>query len=370
MTQALAVPEEVYIERQDSFGHVRRVLFQQWKEMVAPLKDGRPVPLTDAQALAFYIQCETLGAVPEIGDMQLALMKGRLTPVVREQLRLRFLKRKYPQAVERYGLIGPDGKPKAWNAVIHKDDLLWHEFLNAPGGQVVGRVEMVRREWQRTSEGGQGAWDQMPNHMFLVRARCHNAMRVAPLEPIRGTFADRVVGQLPEPEALGELAEEFEVGDAEALSPAIADQADEEAAPAGAEEQPAAKAEPQEPPADASSAPDATPASPWADEETPAPPTGQTPQTVEQQAAGAAGALTPEEVKDNIGREFDEQFGQLTVIKGTKGLTAKALEINRKKIAFVTEVLGQPITMKVLSEADVDVQRKVLVALWLRKPAE
>ena len=172
-TTDLAKRAEPYIIRQDALGNTREVMFSEFKLACCPPNTS------DATALAFMGACAALGAIPEVKDLELAEMKGRPVIIIREQFYIKNLKRHYPHSVERYGLIGGDGKPKAMNAPIHADDLMWHEIYLAPGSNILlGRAECVRREWDK----GGDAWEKMRNHMLLLRARTVNAKRVAPVE--------------------------------------------------------------------------------------------------------------------------------------------------------------------------------------------
>lgn len=173
MTTELRKQTEPYIIRRDALGNTREVMFSEFKKACCSPNTSDPT------ALAFMGACAALGAIPEVKDLELAEIKGRPIIIIREQFYIKNLKRHYPHAVEKYGLVGGDGKPKAMNAPIHADDLMWHEIYLAPGSNILlGRAECVRREWDK----GGDAWEKMRNHMLLLRARTVNAKRVAPVE--------------------------------------------------------------------------------------------------------------------------------------------------------------------------------------------
>jgi len=118
----------------------------------------------------------------------------------------------------------------------------------------------------------------------------------------------------------------------------------EEAAPAGAEEQPATQTEPQEPPADASPAPDTTPANPFAEEEQPQ---QQAPPDKQAQAEGFVGTLTDDEVKTNLADYMRDRFGEDTAagfiwvseVLGREVKTFRGLVVTDRRVLMVAHLL-------------------------------
>jgi hypothetical protein len=238
---ALAERNEPFIMRQDSLGNQRKVWLSEFK------KSCCPADTADSTAVAYMRACAALGAIPEVGDIQLAMMRGKPVLIIREQMYLKNLQRKFPGLVitEKSGIIGPDGKAKAMNAKPEPDDIGRHEFF--ANGQSLGVFEGVRREWEQS---GSDAWKKQPNHMLLVRMRCHNAKRIAPLDvpPISSEVQVQLLdeGELDiEPEALSVVDEGEEVApEPESVSPDAPEEGNEpEATPEPSVEEEAAPAE-------------------------------------------------------------------------------------------------------------------------------
>ena len=292
MSKELATVSEPFITRRDALGNIRRVLFSEFKRQCCP--SG----VSDGAALSFMRACDVLGAIPEIKDIELAIMKGKPVLVIREQMYLKNLRRRYSAVLvtEKCGLLGPDGKRKAMNAKPEPDDIGWHEFY--AGGEFLGRFEGVRREWDRGKEPD-SAWARQPNHMLLVRVRCHNAKRVAPLEvpepggdaPVEVELVDEGMLEV-EPAALA-VADEGE----EPLDVAVEEEP-EEAAP-GAVTPPATAERPETPvPAE----------SPASAEESPA---GEAPAPADPfEEEAPKPAMTDEQLRFELAGEAKRVFGE------------------------------------------------------------
>jgi len=298
MSKELATVSEPFITRRDALGNIRRVLFSEFKRQCCP--SG----VSDGAALSFMRACDVLGAIPEVKDIELAIMKGKPVLVIREAMYLKTLRRRYPNAVFKDGIRGPDGKRKAMNAKPEADDIGWSEVYDGPGGTLLGRFEGVRREWDRGKDPD-SAWARQGNHMLLVRMRCHNCKRIVPLEipepgpdaPVDVELVDE--GSLEvEPAVLG-VADEGE----EPPLDVAAEEVPEEAAP-GAVMPPATTEGPETP---------AVPAeNPASAEESPAgeAPAAEDPWREEAPKPAVKPAMTDEQLRLELAGEAKRVFGE------------------------------------------------------------
>ena len=179
---------EPFIERKDALGNVRKIFLSEWKRMFCPAynaarrnEPAKWVEHSDATVLSFMGVCAALDALPEANDIQLAVMKGKPTLIFREQIYLKNLKRRFPEATTREGICDVNSKPKSISAPVKSDDYAWCDILDQPGGKMLIHFEAARSEWVKSAEED-SAWAKQPNHMLMVKCRKHAAMRVVPLE--------------------------------------------------------------------------------------------------------------------------------------------------------------------------------------------
>jgi ssDNA-binding Zn-finger/Zn-ribbon topoisomerase 1 len=189
---------EPYWDRKDALGNVKRVYLTEWKRFHCP------PGTTDETAVAFMVICQALDALPEAKDLELAVMKGKPVILIREQMFLKNMYRRWPEARFREGICDVNGKPKAISAPVKPDDYAWCDILDRPGGQVLIHFEAARSEWEKSREA-ESAWQKQPNHMLLGKCRKHASARLVPIEYPRNMGGN--VRIVDEDEVEGEVEE-------------------------------------------------------------------------------------------------------------------------------------------------------------------